>query len=334
LLESLISELEGADVSVTTAGGMSALALVFFTQLEPGSRVVASSDLFGVTGALLSELERWGVETVYVETSDRAALADAVREPTSLVVAESISNPRLRVPDLAVLADVAHASGALLAVDNTLAGPYHCRPLEHGADLVVESATKGLAGHHDVVLGAVAGSAALLAPMRTFADRAGLAPGSFEAWLARRGAISYALRQQRATANAAELASWLAEQDAVVAVHYAGRPDHPDHAVAGRMLSKGYGSILAFELDSDRVDVDAFLAALPTVRLVHSLGGPTTSLSHAPTMSQRFLSKERRQELGLHWGFFRLSVGIEAVADLRSELAAGLAAAVKPVEAR
>jgi cystathionine beta-lyase/cystathionine gamma-synthase len=334
LLESLLAELEGAEDCVTTAGGMSALALLFWTVLAPGARVVASRDLFGVTAALLGELERWGVETVYVDACDLDAVAAALREPTRLVLAESISNPRMRVPDLAALADLADSNEALLAVDNTLAGPYHCRPLDHGADLVVESATKAFAGHHDVVLGAVAGASEQLEPMRTFADRAGLAPGSFDAWLARRGAITYVLRQERATANAAELAPWLLEQDRVVAVHYAGLPAHPDHRVAERMLANGYGSMVAFELDADRVDVDAFLGALPTIPLVHSLGGPTTSLSHAPTMSQRFLSEERRQELGLHWGFFRLSVGIEALTDLKADLATALAAAnVKPVEA-
>jgi cystathionine gamma-synthase len=322
LLESLLAELEGAEACVTTAGGMSALALVFWTLLEPGARVVASGDLFGVTAALLGELERWGVDTAYVDACDLDAVADALNEPAHLVLAESISNPRMRVPDLAAVAELARGRGALLAIDNTLAGPYHCRPLAYGADLVIESATKALAGHHDVVLGAVAGHDKLIAPMRTFADRAGLAPGSFDAWLARRGAITYVLRQDRAAANAADLAAWLGEQEAVVAVHYAGLAGHPDHAVATRMLSNGYGSMLAFELAVDRVDVDAFLAALPTIRLVHSLGGPATSLSHAATMSQRFLSEQRRQALGLHSGFFRLSVGIEAVGDLKAELAA------------
>jgi cystathionine gamma-synthase len=333
LLESLLGELEGAEACVTTAGGMSALALVFWVALAPGARVVASRDLFGVTVALLGELTRWGVDTVYVDTCDHDAVAQALSTPTRLLLTESISNPRMRVPDLAALAQLADRNEALLAIDNTLAGPFHCQPLTYGGDLVVESVTKTLAGHHDVVLGAVAGADKLIAPMRMFADRAGLAPGPFDAWLARRGAITYALRQERATTNASELASWLLEREEVIAVHYAGLREHPDHAVAERILANGYGSTLAFELDPERVDLDAFLAALPTIRLVHSLGGPSTSLSHAPTMSQRFLSEERREELGLHWGFFRLSVGIEAIADLKSELAGGLAAATKTVEA-
>jgi cystathionine beta-lyase/cystathionine gamma-synthase len=332
LFESLLDELEGAEACVTTAGGMSALALVLWTTLEPGMRVVAARDLFGVTVALLAEFERWGVETYYVDVCDLSAVSSALEEPTRLVVAESISNPRMRVPDLTTLADIAHERGALLAIDNTLAGPYHCQPLMYGADLVVESVTKSLAGHHDVVLGAVAGADQLIAPMRRFADRAGLAPGSFDAWLARRGAISYVLRQQQAATNAAELASWLAHQEQVLAVHYPGLSMHPDHATATRMLMNGYGSLLAFEVDSERIDVDAFLAALPTIALVHSLGGPATSLSHATTMSHRFLSDARRRELGLHWGFFRLSVGIEAVADLQAELASAFSVAARPAE--
>jgi cystathionine beta-lyase/cystathionine gamma-synthase len=322
LLESLLAELEDAEACVTTAGGMSALALVFWTLLEPGARVVASRDLFGVTAALLGELERWGVLTSYVDTCDLDAVEHELRERAHLIVAESISNPRMRVPDLDALADLAQEHGALFAVDNTLAGPYHCRPLRFGADLVIESATKALAGHHDVVLGAVAGRNALIKPMRTLADRAGLAAGAFDAWLARRGATTYVLRQERASANAAELALWLDEQQPVAAVHYPGLAVHEDRAIADRMLTNGFGSMLAVELDGARVDVDVFLAALPTVRLVHSLGGPATSLSHALTMSQRFLSNKRQQELGLHWGYFRISVGIEALPDLKAELAA------------
>jgi len=320
LLESLLAELEQAESCVTTAGGMSALAAVFWTLLEPGARVIASHDLFGVTAALLGDMQRWGVTTTYVDATDVGVVADALRQSARLVLIESISNPRMRVPDIERLARLAHDHGALLIVDNTLAGPYHCRPITFGADMVVEAATTALAGHHDVVLGAVAGTAAMITPMRSLVERSGLGPGAFDVWLARRGTMSYALRQERASANAAQLADWLAARDAIQAVHYPGRTDHPDHEVARRMLTSGYGSMLSLEIDTSHLDVDTFLAALEHIRLVHSLGGAATSLSHAVTMTHRCAGEDRRRELGLHWGFFRMSVGIESIADVISEL--------------
>ena len=177
---------------------------------------------------------------------------------------------------------------------------------------MVESATKTLAGHHDVVLGAIAGSSQLVEPIRAFIDRSGLAAGAFDAWLARRGTVTYVVREERATANAAHLAEWLAEQTGILAVHYPGRADHADNAVARRILEHGFGSMLSFELDTSRVDVHAFLAALDAagIHLVHSLGGAMTSLSHAVTMTHRLLAEDRRRELGLHMGFIRMSVGI------------------------
>jgi cystathionine gamma-synthase len=326
LLERVMVELEGAQACITTAGGMSALAGVFWTLLEPGVHVVASRDLFGVTVALLADMERWGVTTTFVDTSDASVIADALTDRTRLLITESISNPRMRVPDISSLAELAHRQGARLLVDNTLAGPHHCRPLGLGADIVVESATKALSGHHDVVLGIVAGSHELVDPIREIVDRAGLGPGAFDVWLARRGTVTYVLRQERATANAAQLANWLGQHQAVTAVHYPGRSDHPDHHVASTMLENGYGSMLAFELATDRVGVDVFVAGLKSISLVHSLGGATTSLSHAVTMSHRLVSEERRRELGLHPGFFRMSVGIEALDDLTGELDAALSA--------
>lgn len=328
LLESLLMELEGAESCVTAAGGMAALAAVLWTLLEPGKHVVASHDLFGITQALLRDMQRWGVATTFVEASDLAAVADAFSDSTCLVLVETISNPRMRVPDIGALTTLAHQHGACLVVDNTLAGPYHCRPLRLGCDVVVESATKTLAGHHDVVLGAIAGSSQLVEPIRAFIDRSGLAAGAFDAWLARRGTVTYVVREERATANAAHLAEWLAEQTGILAVHYPGRADHADNAVARRILEHGFGSMLSFELDTSRVDVHAFLAALDAagIHLVHSLGGAMTSLSHAVTMTHRLLAEDRRRELGLHMGFIRMSVGIEAITDLASAVGNAFAA--------
>ena len=161
-LEQLIAHLQGAETALATCSGMAALAGTVLALLKPGDRVVASIDLFGVTVALLKELERWGVETTYVDATDLSLVEQALSTRARLLMVETISNPCLRVPDLPALATLAQRHGALTCVDNTFAGPYHCRPLEHGCDLVIESVTKSLTGHHDVVIGAVAGAKTLV----------------------------------------------------------------------------------------------------------------------------------------------------------------------------
>lgn len=326
LLENLISELAASEATVLAAGGMSALSAIMYTFLAPGAHVVAAEDLFGVTVALLRDLAGWGVDTTFVDITDNDAVESALRTETRLVLAESISNPRMRVPDLSELARIAHRHDLLLVVDNTLAGPYHCQPVRLGADLAVESVTKALNGHHDVVLGAVSGAIRSIEPLRTLIGRQGMAPSAVDAWLARRGIVTYAVRQERAAANATRLASWLSGHPFVVRVNYPGLASHPDHQRARAVLRRGFGSLLSFELDVGRPQAEAFLHALESIRLVHSLGGPSTTLSHAPSMTHRSVSAEHRAQIGLHEGFFRLSVGLEAVTDLERELARGLAA--------
>ena len=318
-LEAAIASLEHADVALTTSAGMAALAAAFLSLLRSGDPVVAARELYGNTTRMLDQLGRFGVVSSLVDTNDPAATEAALSGARMLLV-ETISNPRLRVADLPALASAAHARGALLLVDNTLAGPYHCRPLEWGADLVMESATKFLAGHHDVVIGALAGRSELVDPAREFAVRAGMVPGAFDAWLTARSIETLEVRAQREAQSALLLAEWLERQAKVQRVHYPGLPSHVDHAVARRVLGRGFGAVVSFELDGGLRRVNALIKSLRRIRLVLSFGGTETTLSHPAKSSHRALTEEMRRALGIHDGLLRMSVGIEDVADLQEDL--------------
>jgi cystathionine gamma-synthase/methionine-gamma-lyase len=325
-LESLIATLEGAQACIATPGGMAAFAAVFFSILRAGDRIVAAQALYGNTTWLLDHLSQFGVGSVQVDTNDLAAVEGALSGGARFVLVETISNPLLRVADITALAALARKADAMLLVDNTIASPYHCRPLTLGAALALESATKFLGGHHDIVLGAVSGAEQLLAPVRKLALRLALAPGAFDAWLTARSIATLEVRMQRSAANALSLARWLEAQPIVRRVHYPGLASHPDHAVAERVLDRGFGSVVSFELDGGAAAFDAMLSKLRRIALVLTFGGVQTTISHPAKSSHRALTPERRAALGIHDGFVRMSVGIEDLADLQSDLAEGLRA--------
>jgi cystathionine gamma-synthase/methionine-gamma-lyase len=324
-LENAIREFHGGEDAAVTSGGMAALAATFLALLRPGDRVVASEDLFGVTASLLRDLASWDIETSFVPMNEPASVDAALKaKRPRLVLAETISNPRVRVPDLSWLSGVARGHSALLVIDNTFATPFHCRPLQHGADIVIESVTKALGGHNDVVLGAVVGSKKTMPPIRRWINRTSMAPGAFAAWLAARSLASFPLRQKQASESALHLARWLSSQDAVRSVHYPGLSEHPDHDVARKVLVRGFGAIVSFELSADLAMTERFLAGLSRIRLVMSLGGPATVLTHPETTTHRLLSVEEREKLGLHAGFLRMSVGLEEWTSIKDDLGHGL----------
>lgn len=325
-LEALICSLHATEAAVVTAAGMSAIALALLHLTQSEARIVAARDLYGNTTRVLDDLKKFDVRTDYVDAGDVETVREALQTPARLVVVETISNPRVRVADLRALATAAHACGALLLVDNTLASPYHCRPAELGADLVIESLTKFLGGHHDVVLGCVAGARTLIDPMRLFASRMGLISAVLETWLAVRSIATLDVRLARSSANALAVAKWLEAQQKVKATHYPGLASDASHAVAQRTLMNGSGSVLAFEIQPDRAAVDRLIAALEHIKLVLSFGGVTTTLSHPSTSSHRSLTPRARSAIGIHDGFLRLSVGIEDAADVITDLERGLAA--------
>lgn len=318
-LEALFAALHGAEAAVACASGMSALSAVFLALLKTGDKVVASRDLYGSTLNVLRDLGRFGIATATVEIDDFAAMEREL-SGAKLLMLETSSNPRLRVPDLPRLCAVAHHQGALVVVDNTFASPYHCRPLEFGVDIVMESLTKFINGHSDVMMGGVAGRGELLEPVRAVAARMGLVSNPQECWLAVRGAETLELRMARASANALELAQFLEAQPKVRKVHYPGLSSHPDYETAKKVLRNGSAAMLSFELGASRAAVNGLLHGLKHVRMALSLGGTCTTLSHPATSSHRFLSQAERDALGLHDGFLRMSVGIENLPDLQADL--------------
>ena len=236
-----------------------------------------------------------------------------------------MSNPLLQLVDLERLAELAHEHGCLFVVDNTFATPVLTRPLELGADLVMESLTKMIGGHSDVTLGAVCGRGDQCAEISKTASIWGLASNPFDCWLAERGLETLPLRMRAASANAAALADWLADRPGVTRVIYPGRPDHPDHATAGRVLHGGYGNMLCFELDGGRDAVNRFMRQAPGIPFSPSLGHTATTCSHPATTSHRFVAAEEKARQGITDGLVRLSVGCEDLGRIQEEMGEGLA---------
>jgi cystathionine beta-lyase/cystathionine gamma-synthase len=316
---------EQAEWAVVCGSGMGAITAMLLATARQGDHVVASNRLYGKTTVLLDqELAAYGVKTTFVDTSDLGQVRSALEKPSKLLLVETISNPLLRVSDIEALAELAHEHDCPLAVDNTFASPVLCRPLDLGADLVIESLTKMIGGHSDVTLGVACGTADLLPQITQIVSVWGLASNPFDCWLAARGLATLALRMRTASANAAALADWLAEQPSVADVIYPGRVDHPDHDLAARMLPSGFGNMLCFELHGGRDAVNRFLRLAPGIPFSPSLGHTSTTLSHPATTSHRSMSPAERRRQGIGDGLIRLSVGVEDLEPIKQELSKGL----------
>lgn len=318
-----VARIEGAEAAVICASGMAAESALFLAHLKAGDRVAISEGLYGRTTLLVAgELARFGVEHDLFDATDPATLRDALRPATRLVFTETLSNPLLRLADVAGLAAITRPAGVLLAVDHTFA-PLLCRPIELGADVVTHSITKSIAGHSDVTLGALVGRADWIRRTAHVASTFGLTGNPFDSWLALRGMATLAVRAERASANALELARRLEGHPGVGRVHYPGLPGHPDHALARRMLVGGFGSMVSFDV-GDRAGADALIRRLEHIPYAPSLGDVSTALSHPTTTSHRSQTPEQWARQGITPGLIRLSVGIEAVDDLWADLARAL----------
>ncbi len=325
LLGAALADLEGGAGAVITATGMAAVTLCL--QILPGrARVVVPHDCYGGTYRLFDALHRRGdLEVEFVNFGDHEALRTAVRAPTAMLWVETPSNPLLRLTDIAAVSALAHGCGALVAVDNTFLSPSWQQPLTLGADLVVHSTTKYINGHSDVVGGAVvAARQDLHQQLCWWANCLGLTGSAFDSYLTLRGLRTLNARLAVHGRNAMQLASWLAEQPAVTRVFYPGLPTHVGHDVALRQQS-GFGAIVTFELAGGIPAVKSFLAGLQYFSLAESLGGVESLIAHPASMTHAAMAEPARRAAGLTDGLLRLSVGIEALEDLRSDLAAGLA---------
>jgi cystathionine gamma-lyase len=287
--------------------------------------VVAAADLYGGTYRLLERVFKpWGLKAGYAGDPSPDGFRRLLAPATRLVWIETPTNPLLQILDIAALADLAHRAGALLAVDNTFASPYLQQPLRLGADLVIHSTTKYLGGHSDVVGGAVIGSRKLLEPIAFYQNAAGGVPGPFDAWLTLRGLKTLALRMERHSANARQLASWLAEQRSVARVYYPGLSSHPGHDVARRQMTD-FGGMISVSLKGGKEAAVRLVTRTKLFSLAESLGGVESLIEHPATMTHASIPAEARQARGVDDGLVRLSVGIEDVGDLQEDLRQALA---------
>ena len=313
VLSRMIDRMEGAEGGFITGSGMAAVSAAMLGALKAGDHMVGGDQLYGRSLRLMNEtLPALGIETSVADPTDAEKIAAAIRPETKLVLIEVVSNPTIRVADLEGIARICRERGVLLAVDNTFTTPRGVRPFEYGADIVIHSVTKILAGHSDATLGYVAArDPELRARIETQIVTLGLTPSPFDCWLAERGLLSFALRYDRSEATAKLLADALSSLPGVRRVLYPTRRDHPDHNRATAILGERGSHMLSFEIDGGRGAANRLVRALPEVPFAPTLGDIGTTLSHPATSSHRALTPEGRAALGISEGFFRVSVGCD-----------------------
>jgi cystathionine beta-lyase/cystathionine gamma-synthase len=325
-LADALAELEGAEAGYTFASGMGAIHATLVTLLSAGDHVVSTRAVYGSTHELLDRLlRRFGVDTTFVDVTDPAAVAEAITPRTRVLYLETISNPTIVVADLPALAELAHRRGVTVVVDNTFASPYVCRPIELGVDLVVESCTKWLAGHSDVLAGAVVGSREQVDAIRRTQIDSGASLAPLSAFLVLRGIATLHVRMERHAQSALAIARHLEAADIVHAVYYPGLPSHPQFEVAQRLLRLG-GGMLALDL-GERAAAAAFIDALHLPPRTASLGSIHTICVHPPSTTHRQLDDAQLANAGIKPGLVRVSVGLEETEDLIADFEGGLAAA-------
>ncbi len=324
MFEDRLALLEGAETCRATASGMAAVHLSLMGLLKAGDHLVAGRALFGSCRWIISQyLPRFGVETTYVDATDLEAWRAAVRPNTKVFLIESPANPLLEVCAIGAVAEIAHAAGAKLVVDNVFATPIFQKPLVLGADVVVYSATKHIDGQGRVLGGAVLGSEPLMTDAyKDMARHTGPALSPFNAWLLLKGLETLDLRVRRQTANAGKVADLIAAHSKVKQTIYCGRPDHPQAALIANQMTGG-GNVVAFDLGS-REAAWRFLDALEIVDISNNLGDAKSMATHPSTTTHRSLSEEERVAIGLTQGWVRMSVGLEGPGDLARDVSRAL----------
>ena len=322
--EQRISALEGAERSVATSTGMSAIQASFFTFLKAGDHVVSSRSLFGTTAGFINNIvTKFGIEVSYVSQTDLSEWRAAVKENTKLLFLETPSNPLNEVADLEALSEIAHAAGALLVVDNSFLSPVGQQPLKHGADISVQSATKAIDGHGRVMGGVLSGSEELMTQVAMYCNSCGLAMSPFNAWVLLSGVETLSVRMEKQFAGALKIARWLSEQPQVKAVYYSGLPGHPQEALAAKQQLGG-GIVVGFEVDGK----DAAWSLLDKVELFSktaNLGDVRSTITHPWTTTHGRMSPEDKQAAGIRPGLLRLAIGLEYPDDLIADLQQAMA---------
>lgn len=329
--ETATADLEGGEAAFAFASGMAAIHVALLTAgVRQGSNVLAAMDVYGATFTLLRRLfTELGVTVRLVDVTDLKAAETALDETRPVIlVAETISNPLLKVADQPALIDMAHRRGAQVLIDNTFASPYLCNPCAYGADYVMHSATKFIAGHGDVLAGVIITSTENRKKMYELNKMIGSTLGPFEAWLALRGLKTLPLRLRQQCENAVRIAGWLAAHPRIAQINYPGLPTHPQHALARRLFQgKGFGAVLSFEIaGADKKAAFRFMDALDLCMPATTLGDIYTIVLHPASSSHRALSPTERAEVGISDGLVRLSVGIEDADDIIADLEQALLA--------
>ncbi len=316
--------LEGSEAGLAFSSGMAAEAAVLLSLLKNGDHVISTDIVYGGTYGLFSSLiSRFGIDVSFVDTTDPQKIKEAIRPNTRMVFLESPANPTMAVCDIGEICKIARNAGAISVVDNTFATPYFQRPLLLGADVVVESCTKYIGGHGDLLGGAALASKDLIKRMRGAAVLAGGTMGTHEAWLCIRGLKTLHLRMQRHAENAMQVAEFLEGHPKVESVNYPGLKSHPQHDIARRQMS-GYGGMLSFVVKGGVEAGRKLMNAVRLMSLAVSLGSVDTLIQHPASMTHAVMPKEIRESLGISDGLVRISVGIEDAWDIIADLRNGL----------
>ena len=326
MFQDRLAALEGAQACIATATGMAAITSTVMGLLKSGDHIVSSRSVFGTVVPLFDQIcKKFGVETTWVSPASVDEWQAAMRPNTRLLFCETPSNPLAEICDIAALADIAKRANAVLAVDNCLLTPALQRPIEHGADLVIHSATKYLDGQGRVLAGTVCGRAELIEPIYGFVRTAGPALSPFNAWICLKGMETLRLRVEAQSRSTFLLAQWLQAQPQVTKVHYAGLESHPQYALAYRQAN-AQGAVVSFEVKGGR---DAAWKVVDSVRMISitaNLGDTKTTITHPATTTHARISQAERDASGISDGLLRVAVGLEAVSDIQADLFQGLAA--------
>lgn len=318
--EAAIADLEGAPEAEAFASGMAAISTVFLALCRSGDRIVAARQLYGNTYSILSQrLPQYGIETTFADVADHDSIRAAV-DGARLLYCETIGNPVVEVADIDALGTIAEGAGIPLVVDNTFASPILCRPLEHGASIVLHSATKYIGGHHDLIGGLVCSSAELLEPIRKLARDLGPTMSPFTAWLGLRGLATLHVRVARSTDSALAVARYLDGREDVETVNYPALESDRGVALAGKLLSGRGGGTLGFSVGGGRARAARFQEGLRLIAPAASLGGTHSLIVHAASVTHTQLSDAELVAAGISEGFCRLSIGLEDADDLIDDL--------------
>lgn len=324
VVQKRIAMLEGAEDALVLSSGMGATACALLALLRPGDHLLSSSWIYGGTRKLFDhEFVQMGIEVSYANPDERRVWRNTIRQNTRVIFVESPVNPSSRVIDLAQIGILAKTQGVALVVDSTLASPINSRPIEHGADVVIHSATKYLNGHGDILCGVVAGTASYIEEVRQKMMVWGQAPDPFACWLLERGLKTLDVRVRRSNENAMKIAEWCQKQSQIKKVHYAGLASHPDHALAKKMMD-GFGGLMSIELAGGAKAADRFISRLKIITHASSLGGADSLVVEPRYSSHAHMTSQQRAAIGIPDGFIRLSIGIESADDLIADIAQAL----------